>query len=158
MKIGELAERTGLTSSRIRFYERVGLLKSVERLPNGYRVYPPETVTLLNLIVSAQNAGFSLEELTTLLPQDLADWQHDKLLETLRRKIEEIEVLQSRLNESKAQLVEVIAQIEVRPDGIDCASNAKRVLSSIQVLELDKTVTDLHQVQWFTRKFLNWGE
>ncbi|QFT67922.1 Mercuric resistance operon regulatory protein [Labrenzia sp. THAF35] len=133
MKIGELAERTGLTSSRIRFYERVGLLKSVERLPNGYRVYPPETVTLLNLIVSAQNAGFSLEELTTLLPQDLADWQHDKLLETLRRKIEEIEVLQSRLNESKAQLVEVIAQIEVRPDGIDCASNAKRVLSSIQV-------------------------
>lgn len=133
MKIGELAERTGLTSSRIRFYERVGLLKSVERLPNGYRVYPPETVTLLNLIVSAQNAGFSLEELTTLLPQDLANWQHDKLLETLRRKIEEIEVLQSRLNESKAQLFEVIAQIEVRPDGIDCASNAKRVLSSIQV-------------------------
>ncbi len=31
MKIGELAERTGLATSRIRFYERIGLLKSVER-------------------------------------------------------------------------------------------------------------------------------
>jgi len=31
MKIGELAERTGLTPSRIRFYERIGLLTLVER-------------------------------------------------------------------------------------------------------------------------------
>ncbi|WP_297839767.1 MerR family transcriptional regulator [uncultured Roseibium sp.] len=132
MKIGELAEKTGLAASRIRFYERVGLLKSVERLPNGYRIYPPEAVTVLNLIVSAQNAGFSLEELTALLPQDLADWQHDKLLETLHRKVNEIETLQMHLSESKAQLLEVIAQIEARPEGIDCASNARRVLSSIQ--------------------------
>lgn len=37
MKIGDLAKRTGLTASRIRFYERVGLLKAVERTTNGYR-------------------------------------------------------------------------------------------------------------------------
>ena len=39
MKIGELAGRTGLAASRIRFYERIGLLKAVERQANGYRSY-----------------------------------------------------------------------------------------------------------------------
>lgn len=36
MKIGELAQQTGLTTSKIRFYERIGLLKTVDRRSNGY--------------------------------------------------------------------------------------------------------------------------
>lgn len=39
MKIGELARRTGLAASRIRFYEEAGLLV-VQRQANGYRDYP----------------------------------------------------------------------------------------------------------------------
>ncbi|WP_375145378.1 MerR family DNA-binding transcriptional regulator [Vibrio parahaemolyticus] len=35
MKIGELAQKTGLAPSRIRFYERIGLLKTVTRKPMG---------------------------------------------------------------------------------------------------------------------------
>lgn len=35
MKIGELAQKTGLAPSRIRFYERIGLLKTVTRKANG---------------------------------------------------------------------------------------------------------------------------
>lgn len=42
MKIGERAARTGPTPSRIRFYERIGLLTSVERQANGYRRAHPE--------------------------------------------------------------------------------------------------------------------
>jgi len=59
MKIGELAQRTGLAPSRIRFYERVDLL-TVERQANGYRSYPEEAVLTLRLIATAQKAGFSL--------------------------------------------------------------------------------------------------
>lgn len=44
MKIGELAKRSGLAASRIRFYEKIGLLKTVKRSANGYRSYPPETL------------------------------------------------------------------------------------------------------------------
>ncbi len=39
VNIGELARRTGMSASTIRFYEKQGLLKAVERRPNGYRVY-----------------------------------------------------------------------------------------------------------------------
>ena len=48
MKIGELARRSGLTPSRIRFYERIGLLKTVDRQSNGYRTYPQQAVMILN--------------------------------------------------------------------------------------------------------------
>ena len=57
MKIGELSQRTGLSLSRIRYYERIGLLRVVERLPNGYRVYPENAVVILGLVLAAQDAG-----------------------------------------------------------------------------------------------------
>jgi len=129
MKIGELARRSGLTQSRIRFYESIGLLRTVERRSNGYRTYPPEALVVLDLIATAQQAGFSLEEIRTLLPSDLDQWEHGALLEALRRKVREIEALEARLGRSKAQLVALIADIEARPDDIDCATNARRALS-----------------------------
>lgn len=131
MKIGELAKRTGLSTSRIRFYESAGLLKTVERRPNGYRVYPPEAELVLNLITTAQDAGFTLDEIRTLLPADLEHWQHDALIEALRRKLADIEAMQAKLARSKAQLVGLLADIEAKPDDLDCAANARRVLSRV---------------------------
>ncbi|MDI5993022.1 MerR family transcriptional regulator [Pseudomonas sp. MDMC216] len=133
MKIGELAQRTGLAASRIRFYESIGLLKLVERQANGYRSYPEQAVLVLNLITTAQQAGFSLEELRTLLPQDLAQWEHGKLLDTLQAKVKDIEALEQRLAQSKAHLLALIDEIESKPDDIDCATNAKRVLSKMNL-------------------------
>lgn len=133
MKIGELAQRTGLAASRIRFYESIGLLKLVQRQANGYRSYPEEAVLVLNLITTAQQAGFSLDELRTLLPQDLAQWEHGKLLDTLQAKVKDIEALQQRLARSKAHLLALIDEIESKPDDMDCATNAKRVLSTMNL-------------------------
>ncbi|WP_079062755.1 MerR family transcriptional regulator [Streptacidiphilus griseoplanus] len=62
MRIGELAARAGMTRDTIRFYEKVGLV-SGRRLPNGYRDFPPETVSWLQYIRTAQTLGFSLAEI-----------------------------------------------------------------------------------------------
>ncbi|VXC17896.1 MerR family transcriptional regulator [Pseudomonas sp. 8O] len=139
MKIGELAQRTGLAASRIRFYESIGLLKLVERQANGYRSYPEQAVLVLNLITTAQQAGFSLDELRTLLPQDLSQWEHGKLLDTLQAKVKDIEALEQRLAQSKTHLLALIDEIESKPDDIDCASNAKRVLSKMNLSEPSET-------------------
>ncbi|MFT3803956.1 MAG: MerR family transcriptional regulator [Burkholderiaceae bacterium] len=141
MRIGELAQRTGLAPSRIRFYERIGLLKAAARQANGYRSYPDDAVLALRLIATGQSAGFSLDELRALLPGDLAQWEHDTLLDTLRRKVEEIEVLQARLARSKAQLIELLAQIEAKPPHMDCAANARRVLSEMKLAQADEGAT-----------------
>ncbi|KAB0633294.1 MerR family transcriptional regulator [Burkholderia latens] len=140
MKIGDLAERTGLTPSRIRFYERIGLLTAVERQPNGYRVYSPDAVLVLGLVATAQKAGFSLDEIRMLLPPDLAQWQRGALLEALRQKVRDIEAMQVKLAQNKAHLMSLMVEIEAKPDDIDCTANATRLLSQMQSRQLDSAV------------------
>ncbi|MCQ9153992.1 MerR family transcriptional regulator [Acidomonas methanolica] len=137
MKIGDLAKRTGLAPSRIRFYESIGLLKTVDRKANGYRSYPPDAAVILGLIATAQKAGFTLDEIRVLLPSDLKDWDHDALIGALTRKVADIEALEARLARNKAQLRYVIEGIETRPADLDCAENARRVLT--QILGGDET-------------------
>lgn len=62
MRIGELAERSGLTRDAIRFYEKIGLVESI-RLPNGYRDFPPEALPWLDYVRTAQHLGFTLAEI-----------------------------------------------------------------------------------------------
>ncbi|AGT10691.1 MerR family transcriptional regulator [Paracoccus aminophilus] len=130
MRIGELAARSGLATSRIRFYESIGLLQA-DRRPNGYRSYSRDVLTMLNLIASAQKAGFSLDEIRALLPGDLSNWQHETLIVALRAKVDEIAAMEARLAQSKAHLLAIIREIEESPEGVDCAENTQRLLSQI---------------------------
>lgn len=147
MNIGELAKRTGLTNSRIRFYESAGLLKTVDRRPNGYRTYPPEAVMVLELITTAQAAGFSLDEIRKLLPPGLDRWDHGSLVEALRGKIADIEALEVRLAQSKAQLVALLQDIEAKPNDIDCATNARRVLSRVLGKDVEAPILEVEDTK-----------
>ncbi|EMK3385225.1 MerR family transcriptional regulator [Vibrio parahaemolyticus] len=131
MKIGELAQKTGLAPSRIRFYERIGLLKTVTRKTNGYREYPQEALMILDMITTGQQAGFSLDELSALLPSDLSSWDHHQLLTTLQQKVQELDELERKIAQNKSKLKEVLKEIEAKPDDMDCAMNAKRVMSQL---------------------------
>lgn len=131
MNIGELAKRTGLTASRIRFYESAGLLRAVARRPNGYRTYPPETISALELITTAQQVGFSLDEIRVLLPDDGKIWDRDALLRALRRKVSEIESLESRLLHGKKQLLALMRDVQTQPGGPDGVPDAQRVLARV---------------------------
>ncbi|MBU1285017.1 MerR family transcriptional regulator [Pseudomonas sp. NPDC079086] len=132
MKIGELATRSGLAASRIRFYEASGLINA-QRQANGYRSYPEQAVQTLGIISCAQQAGFSLDEIRRLLPQaDSQGLGHDELLASLQRKIGEIELMQQRLAQNKAQLLNIIATIESKPEGMACSENAGRVLANMR--------------------------
>ena len=62
MRIGELAARAGVSKDTVRFYERIGLIEG-RRLANGYRDFPPETVTWLHYVRTAQTLGFTLAEI-----------------------------------------------------------------------------------------------
>lgn len=132
MRIGELAKLSGLAASRIRFYEASGLIRAVERKANGYRDYPPEAVMILAIITGAQNAGFSLDEIRHLLPVAPNTWQHGELLEGLKRKVQEIEALQKRLEQSRAQLLVVIEGIERNPEGLACADKPEWLLKRLR--------------------------
>ena len=132
LQIGELAARSGLAPSKIRFYEAQGLIPKVARRANGYREYPPHVVQILEIIAIAQRGGFSLNEVRPLLPfNGLKSWNRQALRDALRQKVAEIEGLQRRLKQDKAKLLAIIKQTE-GPAGLSCETNAKRVLKTLR--------------------------
>ncbi len=68
--IGQIAEIVGVATSTLRYYEREGLLKPVDRSPAGYRLYDSNGVEQLRFIRSAQAVGFTLEDIRALLSLD----------------------------------------------------------------------------------------
>ena len=62
LTIGELASRSGVATSALRFYEERGLIHSV-RTEAGHRRYPRATTRRVAFIVFAQRVGLSLEEI-----------------------------------------------------------------------------------------------
>lgn len=67
MKIGQVAERAGVSVDTVRFYERRGVLAEPERLPSGYRVYDDEAVERIRLTKSLQALGMTLDEVIDAL-------------------------------------------------------------------------------------------
>jgi DNA-binding transcriptional MerR regulator len=134
MMIGELAARSGLAPSKIRFYEASGLLAGARRRGNGYREYNPRMLQVLEVISCAQQAGFTLDEIRPLLPTnpEMTNWNRDKMLESLRGKVTEIEVLQKRMKKSKAKLLAIIEIVENKPEHLDCIANSSRVAAILQ--------------------------
>jgi MerR family transcriptional regulator, redox-sensitive transcriptional activator SoxR len=81
LSIGELAERAGVATSALRFYEDAGLLQSV-RTSGGQRQYSREVLRRVAFIRVAQTVGLSLDEIRVALatlPQERtptkADWE-----------------------------------------------------------------------------------
>jgi MerR family transcriptional regulator, redox-sensitive transcriptional activator SoxR len=80
LPIGEVAKRSGVAASALRFYEERGLIVS-ERAGSGHRRYPRPVLRRIAFIVFAQRIGLSLEEIGAeleKLPPDRAptsgDW------------------------------------------------------------------------------------
>lgn len=132
MKIGDLARQSGLSASRIRFYEASGLLQPPVRLANGYRVYDPDALLTLQLIVGAQAAGFSLDEIRSLLPVQLGGWQHEALVGALERKVAEVDRLRASLDATRAQLLALLDAVHNKPEGLACADNARQLAVRLQ--------------------------
>jgi len=67
MRIGELAERTGLSLRTIRFYEEVGVLAPAPRTKGGFRQFTDGDMQRLLLVRQMKPLGFTVEEMRNLL-------------------------------------------------------------------------------------------
>jgi len=65
--IGKIAKLIGVNKETIRFYERNGLISQPQKPSEGYRLYPKETVDRIRFIKRAQELGFTLKEIDSLL-------------------------------------------------------------------------------------------
>lgn len=97
MKIGQLAQRSGVNIDTVRYYERQGLLPRAQRLASGYRVYGENDVKRLRFVRRAKALGFTLVEVRELL--GLSDHRDDDMAALKATALEKVADIKSKLAE-----------------------------------------------------------
>jgi DNA-binding transcriptional MerR regulator len=123
MKIGELAQRTGIPASTIRYYEKEGLLPKAQRGVNGYRVYQDNALERLDLIQLGQNLGLSLDAIRTVSALH-GEALKDTLLDKLDARLEEIDRLSAILAAQRKSVVEAKESVQAAWDRGECRVHA----------------------------------
>lgn len=110
LTIGAVAQRVGIATSVIRYYETIGLLPLPPRR-NGRRRYDASAIQRLRVIGRAQQAGFTLAEIRELFFGFEAGTPPSVRWEALARR---------KLAELDAQLARISAMQELLRDGLRC--------------------------------------
>ena len=90
IRIGEVAERAGVSIDTVRYYEHRRLLPRAPRTQGGFRVFTRDAVERVQFIKQAQDLGFSLDEIKGLLATGGAE-ECRKVCDLLKRKLSELD-------------------------------------------------------------------
>lgn len=101
MKVSELARRSGLAASAIRFYESAGVLPPAPRRANGYREYGEQDLCRVRVLASLRGLGLPLDE-SARLADLCSKGRCDEMEKQLLRRIEQ----------RRAELAEARAEID----------------------------------------------
>ncbi len=91
MTVSQLSKKIGISTSAIRYYESLGLIRA-QRSDAGYRIFSPETTRLLEIIVQAKALGFSLKEIRTFsLSIQQGSMTKQKVRQELLKKVTQLD-------------------------------------------------------------------
>lgn len=111
MRIGELAQRTGVNAKTIRFYEDVGLLPEPRRTESAYRIYGESHVRQIEFILRAKRLGLSLDEIRDIMRLreggEPPCFHVERLLE---QRLSELQRVQAELKELQGDLESTLQQ------------------------------------------------
>jgi MerR family copper efflux transcriptional regulator len=132
LSITDVARRTGVPTSTLRYYDRLGLLASSGRADNGYRKYDERSLDRLRFIARAKELSCSLEEIASLLgafDEDCGEVQAplraivDGKIATAQRRVTDLVALMAQLQQARHALTAEAAQGPCRP-GCACGDEA----------------------------------
>lgn len=120
MRIGELAQQSGLSTKTIRYYEDIGLVPPAPRLESGYRDYEPSMLDRLAFIRAAQAVGLSLGEIRGIVAlRDDGQTPCGHVLELLRARSAELDRRIAEIRGLRGELNRLVARAEAF-DPADC--------------------------------------
>ena len=111
LKVGELAERTGVSIRTLHHYDDIGLLRPSRRTAAGHRLYDVADLLRLQQIVSLRRLGLSLDEIQRVIerpetsPLSIIEAHLAKLrrqMELERKLCDRLEVLAERLRRAES--------------------------------------------------------
>jgi DNA-binding transcriptional MerR regulator len=153
--ISQLADRTGVPATTLRFYESAGLLPA-GRTPAGYRVYDEGAVDRLGFITAAKRLGLPLEEIAELL-HAWADGScaqvRDSLRPRLATRIAEAEQRASELAAFTATLHRAREHLDALPDregrcDPQCGFQEPGPIADTQPVTLHRTRREAEDQAW----------
>jgi DNA-binding transcriptional MerR regulator len=109
MKIKDFAEKTGLSESAVRYYERIGVLRPVGRLRNGYREFDDEDIEWMLFVNRLKSTGMPMGKIVdfsrfrelgnSTLPQRLSMLEeHERhLVQEIDRKTNHLQELREKI-------------------------------------------------------------
>ena len=109
LQVKDIQRKLKVSREKLKFYERKKLIKPLRRSASGYRQYSPSIVDQLRFIEEAQNLGFTLKEIATLMalgagaPTNRQAWTKQAQL-----KIQSLELRITRLTRMKDTLKEYL--------------------------------------------------
>lgn len=121
MRIGELAQASGVPVKTLRYWEQVGVLDAPSRTPSGYREYSHSVADQIQFIRSAQAVGLSLEQIKgimSLRSRGVTPCEHVQGL--LQQQLDQIDAKLKQLGEARTGIVELIERAQ-RLDPADCS-------------------------------------
>jgi DNA-binding transcriptional MerR regulator len=120
LRIGEIANQTGVPTKTIRFWEAEALLPLPARTTSGYRDYQPADAERIRFIRHAQGAGLRLDEIRQVL--DISDagqppCQHVQAL--VQQRLSEVDARIAELTQARRTLHDLAARAAAQ-DPADC--------------------------------------
>jgi MerR family copper efflux transcriptional regulator len=113
MQIKDLANRLGVSPSKIRYLESKGLIRAARCRPNGYRSYDEETAVRLAMMLQAQTLGFTLEEIREAFTAN-PTLECEPFIARLQGKLDEVEGRIEHAQALRAQLGLAIEEMRTR--------------------------------------------
>jgi Hg(II)-responsive transcriptional regulator len=135
MRSSQVAAEAGVNVQTLRYYERRGLLPEPDRLDSGYRSYGTDAVRTVRFVKSAQQLGFTLEQIDSLLNLAAGGPSNCDAAKTLA-------------NENLAQLEQKITHLTAMHDSLrqlvaTCErSRSKRVCPLLDAIEDNTEIGD----------------
>ena len=134
LRIGELAELTGITASAIRYYEKEGVLHSSQRTEGGSRRFDHSAVLRLHMVRSLQNLGFSLADIPAMLRDADSNVDHERVMSQLDQRLNEVSGLIHNLQQQHDRLAQLKAVLSHNWSQGRCLSDEELVALSMQSL------------------------
>jgi DNA-binding transcriptional MerR regulator len=106
--IGKTAKLAGVSVDTIRFYQELGLIKSVGRSAGGYRLFGGEQIRDLTFVRHAQELGFSLTEVKELLALRQKRHVCSEVQSMLKCKVEAVREKINSLSRLEAELADAL--------------------------------------------------
>jgi MerR family mercuric resistance operon transcriptional regulator len=122
--IGEAARDSGLKIETIRYYERVGIVRTPSRSDGGRRIFSTDDVAVLIFVKRCRDLGFPLSTIKVMLGlRDTTNHQCEEVQAIAERHIQNVRKKISDLQQLERAMVKLVS--ECKKGGTDCPALKK---------------------------------